>query len=344
MLPLYKTIGVIGGGQLAKLIALEGKRIGFHFKFWAEPDQSAISDLGPRLDESICSLQAFCESVDLLVLDYEHISLQEIEIIEKFSPYLGQAKLLRIGRDRLSEKKLQEALQLPMNDYLKFDSRNDINIARNKLGLPFVLKKRFGSYDGKGQIIIKNEEDLAKVINKEDLDQYIAEKFIPFEKELSLISVRNKEGDFQSYDLCENIHKDGILLQTKNIKNSVIKQQAHEINKAIADHCEYVGVFAVEYFYVNNQLMINEISPRVHNSGHWTLDASLCSQFENHLRACVGLTLGNTNSNVSTQMINIIGDFSDYQKLFQNPKAKIYIYNKSPRTNRKIGHVNLIVA
>tara|TARA_R110002110_G_scaffold119309_1_gene293710 strand:- start:15072 stop:16112 length:1041 start_codon:yes stop_codon:yes gene_type:complete len=340
MLPSTKTIGIIGGGQLAKLMALEGIRLGFHFKFWADSNSSAISELGPRYDSTNSSLLSFCQSVDTVVVDYEHIPLHEIEVIEQFSPYSGSAKLLRVGRDRLSEKLLQEELGLPANDYVQFESVDDINAVKDKLGFPFILKKRLNSYDGKGLILIKNSDELAQVSQQQDLEQYIAEKFISFDKEYSLISVRDKMGNFSSYDVCENTHQDGILVQSKNIVNPIVQKQANFINQMIAEQCDYIGIFAVEYFSVNEKLVINEISPRVHNSGHWTLDASVCSQFENHLRACVGLPLGATTSHIQTTMFNIIGDFALYQDLLNEPHAKIYHYNKTPRPNRKIGHIN----
>lgn len=344
MLISNKTIGVIGGGQLAKLMALEGRRLGLEFKFWAQEDQLPITGLGKRFNSSVCTLDEFCHQVDAVVIDYEHIPLEEIKIIEHFAPYTGCAQLLRIGRDRLNEKKLQETLGLHLNPYIEVNSHQDIQKARNELGFPFILKKRHHSYDGIGQILIKGEAEFKRVLENSDvLEHYMAEKFVCFEKEYSLISVRGKQGEFCAYDLCENVHENGILTVSKNVKNENVYAQALAINKAIAEHSNYIGVFAVEYFDTDNGLLINEISPRVHNSGHWTLDGTMCSQFENHLRACLGLPIGSTKSHSQIKMFNVIGDFKSSQKLIEFPGARIYDYNKTQRPNRKLGHINIHV-
>lgn len=341
MLISNQSIGIIGGGQLAKLLALDAKRLGLRTCFWAKENETPIHGLGERFDDSVCDLSEFCASVDAVLLDYEHLPLREIEVIEQYAPYTGEATLLRVGRDRLMEKQIQEKLSILPNPYVIVDNAEDLQIAKQKLDYPFILKKRTHSYDGIGQALIKSDESLSAFLQKGNFQGLMAEKFLHFDKEVSLVSVRGQDGEFKSYDLCENRHQNGILTFSKNIQNDPLRELAHTVNKRIAERCQYVGTFAVEYFCVSGKLIINEISPRVHNSGHWTLDGTMCSQFENHIRACLGLSLGSTESHSEVQMINLLGDFDKFETLLEISGARFYNYNKSPRSNRKIGHVNI---
>ncbi len=339
MTPWHKKVGIIGAGQLGKLMAIEGLKLGLSFQFWADPKTAITHELGPCWDPSIEDLGHFCEQNDVISIEYEHMPDSEISIFEQFAPYQGKATLLRIAQDRLLEKKLLSEHIINCAPFCPVDSFDDLQTAIEKLGLPLVLKQRKHGYDGKGQYVIRDRCDLEALPTQ--VSNLIAESFIPFEFECSLVCVRSAQGEFETYDLCQNTHVQGILSSTINRPDAPEYDEAKRICQQIGDACDYVGVFAVEFFSYQGKLMVNEISPRVHNTGHWTLDACDCSQFENHLRAILGLELGSTKSFRRIKMDNIIGDPSHFNDYLSDPSANLYYYGKSARKGRKLGHVTL---
>ena len=338
----HPHIGIVGEGQLAKMLAFEGIRLGMKFSFWVQNEESIINELGHIYKPNTHTFDIFCNAVDSIIIDYEHVPLEQIAIMEHHFPYQGHAQLLRKAQDRLLEKKLLNQLSIPHADYLEINSFDDIFQAASKLDYPIVLKKRRHAYDGKGQYILKDIKEINAFKSEINPGEYIAEQFIPFDKEFSLISVRGAKGEFSSYDVTENIHHKGILIESRNIPNHPAHHILASYNKLIAEACDYIGVFAVEYFQHHEKFLVKEISPRVHNTGHWTLDVAYCSQFENHLRACTHLPLGNTDSYAQATMLNVIGDWESAYQYINHPKAKIYDYGKKPRLKRKLGHITLI--
>jgi 5-(carboxyamino)imidazole ribonucleotide synthase len=335
-------IGILGGGQLGRMLALAGYPLGLEFAFY-DPDKNCCSkELAPtthaEFDDSDALLR-FANSVDILTYENENIPIETLKIVDATKPINPTIEAIRLFQDRWLEKNFIKELQIPTADFLLVESVADLRQAADKLQLPFILKSRRFGYDGKGQIRIKTPEDLQQLTDGQLSAGFIAEKHIHFQREFSIICARGLTGEIAFYDLCENMHTNGILDRTVNKIADPIFNRAKKYVTDLANKLAYVGILAVEFFDINNEAMINEIAPRVHNSGHWTIEGAYTSQFENHLRAILGWPLGNTASRCEIEMHNIIGKMPDSASVLKLPGAYLHDYGKSPRPGRKLGHV-----
>jgi 5-(carboxyamino)imidazole ribonucleotide synthase len=335
-------IGILGGGQLGRMLALAGYPLGLEFAFY-DPDKNCCSkELAPTTHAEFNDSDAlirFANSVDILTYENENIPIETLKIVNAHKPINPTIDAIRLFQDRWLEKNFIKELRIPTADFLLVESVADARQAAEKLHLPFILKSRRFGYDGKGQIRIKTPEDLQQLTDERLSAGFIAEQYMHFQREFSIIAARGLTGEIAFYDLCENIHTNGILDRTVNKMVDPIFERAKKYVSDLANKLAYVGILSVEFFDVDNEAMINEIAPRVHNSGHWTIEGAYTSQFENHLRAILGLPLGETASRSEIEMHNIIGEMPDRAAVLKLPRTFLHDYGKSPRPGRKLGHV-----
>ncbi len=339
---------VLGAGQLARMMALAGAPLGIKVRAYDVRTHTCIHPLtGEIYPETLANA---IETADVITAEFEHISSDILNLCAKTKPLYPNADAILTGGDRRIEKALLEKVQIQSAPYALIHSLSDLKQAALEQGLPLVLKTALDGYDGKGQWILRQKEDIESLwqtleaflaLEPDDKNQAIlAETFIPFTKELSLVGVRHKNGDIYCYPLTENMHKDGILrVSLANDASSALQAQAEQSFKAIADELDYVGILAIEFFDFNGKLLVNELAPRVHNSGHWTQNGASICQFEHHLRAIFALPLGQTSKAKASAMINIIGEVTVPDALLTY--GHCHWYDKEPRPGRKIGHINL---
>jgi 5-(carboxyamino)imidazole ribonucleotide synthase len=351
------TIGILGGGQLGYMLALAGYPLGLHFRFFDPSPEAPVGRIAPRVsadftDES--ALEKFANGLELVTYEFENVPVDAVRFLAERVPVHPSPRALEVAQDRISEKTLFRDLGIPTTEFVPVVGRDDIDDAVKKIGLPAILKTCRMGYDGKGQWHLRTAEDVAKA--KSELPDhptvtpssseipYILEKFVAFTRELSVIAVRARTGETAVYPLVENHHRGGILrlsLAPAPHLDPAIQRSAEQAARAVFDALQYVGVLAIEFFEQNGKLLANEMAPRVHNSGHWTIEGALTSQFENHLRAVVGLPLGSTLAIGSSAMLNLIGGTPDAAEVLAVRDAHLHLYGKSPRAGRKLGHVTL---
>lgn len=337
-------IGILGGGQLGQMLALAGKSLGHTFVFLdPAPDAPARAQglhlCGSYEDQKL--LTEFAELVDVISCEFENVPTQSLKFLAKLKPVLPNPDAFTVGRNRVNEKLLFAKLGIPAADFFELSSNFDLPRAAAKLGDKFVIKTCEFGYDGKGQQVVKSANDLKAA---QITGPSIAEKFIEFTRELSQIAVRAEGGEMKFYPLVENIHTEGILFKT-TVPANVSKTQddsAQQYVRAIAESLNYVGVLALEMFEVQGKLYANELAPRVHNTGHWSIEGAKTSQFENHLRAISDLPLGDTEAIGFCAMLNIIGKHPDLKALKKINSSFIHLYGKQERPGRKLGHVTVV--
>ena len=340
-----KRIGVLGGGQLARMMALAGIPLGFEFVF-LDPSASACAAVAGQLIQAAFSdtgaARALARQVDVATFDFENVPADSARAMAALRPFHPAVAALEDCQDRLLEKRLLTRLGIPVPGFQAVNSRTDLLEAIDAIGLPAVLKTRRLGYDGKGQAILWVEEDLEAAWQRLGDTGLILEAFIPFEAECSLLAVRARSGQIRFWRLVRNVHQNGILaLSQPGAFEAGLQDQAERIGTRLLEHWQYIGVMTVEFFLHGGALLVNEIAPRVHNSGHWTIDAAVTSQFENHLRAIGGLPLGDISMTGSALMFNWIGELPDKQQLLNVPGLHWHEYGKEPRPARKIGHATL---
>jgi len=339
-------IGILGGGQLARMMAESAKSLGLEV-ICIDPDITCSAKFVTEVHHcdfsNIEKILSVFTDISYVTYETENLPIQHIEQLSNHFPIYPGLSALQITQDRLYEKQLLNSLAIPTPEYFPVDSLNDLMNAVDILGYPCVLKTRRNGYDGKGQIVIKNMDDIKKSWEAMPSSELILEKFIAYDFEVSLISVRNKLGETKFYPLTLNQHKNGILRISQAPYHHVdIEEYAQHYAKAILNHFDYVGVMTIEFFCLNDSLIANEIAPRVHNSGHWTIEGAETSQFENHLRAIANLPLGSTHTQQYTAMINCISkEPHDINGLLQIEGLHFYSYGKSARMNRKLGHITI---
>ena len=340
-------IGILGAGQLGRMLALAGYRLDFDFVFLDPAEEACAAPLGEHihadyLDES--GLEDFCKRVDLATYEFENVPAQTAAYVAQHRPLHPHPRALEAGQDRLSEKTLFEQLKIPVPRYATVDSREALAAAAQTVGYPSVLKTRRMGYDGKGQCVLRSADGLDSAWAKLGGRPLLLEAFVPFERELSCIGVRAKSGETAFYPVTENVHRDGILRTSIPRAGDPFQKMAEDYTARVLQQLDYVGVLAFEFFVAKDRLLGNEIAPRVHNSGHWTIDGAQCSQFENHLRAIAGLPLGSTALRGPCAMVNFIGSHPDLAVLAAIPELHLHLYGKAPKPSRKIGHANLVAA
>jgi 5-(carboxyamino)imidazole ribonucleotide synthase len=349
------AIGILGGGQLGRMLALAAARLGLAAHVYCPDPESPAFDVCARTTiapyEDEMALVAFAAKVDVVTYEFENVPARTVSILAEHAVVRPGPAALATCQDRLVEKEFLEAHGIATAPYARVDDAGGLARAVARLGRRSILKTRRFGYDGKGQIMLREGSDLAVTFRSLGGIPAILEAVVPFEREVSVVAARGADGAFAAYDLCDNIHENHILKVTRAPAQIDAAAAAEAVRMAhvIADALDYVGVLAVEMFVVADDgaasLLVNEIAPRVHNSGHWTSDAALTSQFEQHIRAIAGWPLGATRRHgASVEMLNLIGDEIDaYREILREPGACLHIYGKrEARPGRKMGHVTRI--
>ena len=340
-------IGVLGGGQLGRMIALAGLPLGFRFRFLDPSPDAPAGEVGERLTGSYtdpASLKAFARGLDLVTYEFESVPVEAARWLANRLPVFPPPAALEAAQDRLAEKRLFQKLGIPVPPFYPVETDHDLTRALDELNTPGVLKTRRLGYDGKGQVVIRKREEAEDAFSSLGGAGLILEGFVPFDREVSILAVRSRTGETAFYSLVENHHREGILrlsLAPAPECTPELQQQAERYASLVLDELGYVGVLAIEFFQVNGSLLANEMAPRVHNSGHWTIEGAETSQFENHLRAVAGYGPGSTAMVSRSAMVNLIGSAPDARAVLAVPGAHLHLYGKEPRPGRKLGHVTL---
>jgi len=344
------TVGILGGGQLARMLALSGAPLGLRFLVMDTAADACAGQFAPLLvgdyrDEA--ALAEFASKVDVATFDFENVPSESAEWLASRVPVFPNPRALAVAQDRLVEKTLFRDLGIPVGPFADVDSLDALKANVGRLGGACILKTRRLGYDGKGQFRIKSPADVDAAWRALGAQAatvgLIVEAFIPFERELSVIAVRGRDGEFRTWPLTENWHVDGVLsasLAPARVDDA-LAEAAYAHARRLAEALDYVGVFALELFYRDGELLANEMAPRVHNSGHWTIEGAETSQFQNHLRAVLGLPLGETRVLGHACMLNWIGEMPDARAVLQEAGGHWHDYGKESRAGRKVGHATL---
>lgn len=339
------NIGIIGAGQLGRMLALAGYPLGLRFVFLDSSDAAPGAQVGRivrgAFDEA-ASLHRLAAEVDLVTFDVENVPVAAVRDIAAAKPFLPPPAALGASQDRLDEKTLFRELRIPTAPFAAVDSRSDLEHAAAHIGLPGVLKTRRLGYDGRGQHVVRTSRDLDLAWARLGEAPLIYEGFIDFSREVSIIGVRSTRGEIRSYPLAANTHSEGILRYSiAPYRNVALQRQAETYLRRLLRRFDYAGVLTIEFFVRGGKLIANEMAPRVHNSGHWTIEGARTSQFENHLRAILGWPLGSTEASGHAAMLNFVGSMPAPQQVLKIPGVHYHDYGKEPRPNRKLGHATL---
>jgi len=337
-------IGVIGGGQLGRMLALAGTPLGMTFAFLDPAPDACAAALGEHLRADYDDkdhLRRLADEVDLVTFEFESVPAETVAFLSQFVPVYPSAESLRIARDRLFEKSMFQELGIPTPAFADIQSQADLDAAVASIALPAVLKTRTLGYDGKGQKVLRSAADVAGAFAELGSVPCLLEGFVPFTGEVSLVAVRGRDGETAFYPLVHNTHETGILRLSVASSNHPLQKLAEDYVGRVLDKLDYVGVLAFEFFEVDGGLKANEIAPRVHNSGHWTIEGAECSQFENHLRAVAGLPLGSTAKLGESAMLNFIGEVPPVDKVIAIEDCHLHHYGKAFKAGRKVGHATL---
>lgn len=349
------TIGILGGGQLGMMLAQSALKLGYQCVFLEDADNPPAGLYGKVYKSH--ELDEFIKQSDVFSLEFENTPIKTAYALDAHKGGIfPKANALEVAQDRLAEKSLFNQLDIDTVPFMAVNSLDELQCACQTLGLPLVLKTSRGGYDGKGQFVIRQQHDIATAwdeLGKATTGQggltnvaapLIAEGFINFSREVSIIAVRSQSGEIRHYPLVENHHQDGILAKTiapAPTADHLTQQAQDNINKLMT-HLDYVGVMTLELFVTDDGLIANEIAPRVHNSGHWSIEGAVCSQFENHIRAVAGLPLGDTRIVKPSVMLNVIGRYPDTKALLAVSGAHYHHYHKTERAGRKIAHITVM--
>ncbi len=348
------TIGILGGGQLGRMLALAAARLGFKCHVLCPDPHSPAFDVVRRVTEAdyadMAALDRFANDVDVVTYEFENVPAETATFLSARKPVLPDPKVLAITQDRLVEKEFVTSLGIGTAGFTAVDSPDGLTAALRVIGEPAVLKTRRFGYDGKGQAMIRNGGDPVALFDDLGGQPQILEALVPFEREISVVAARGRDGQVESFEVTENEHQDHIL-KISRLPASVspaVASEARRIAEAIAAAFGYVGVLAVEMFVVpdgaGHAVLVNEIAPRVHNSGHWTIDGASVSQFEQHIRAVAGLPLAQPIRRGRVEMTNLLGDeVNDLGRWLAMPGTAVHLYGKtSVRPGRKMGHVTRV--
>ncbi len=347
------TIGILGGGQLGRMLALAAARLGMKTHIFCPDPESPAFEVTPHKtvaaygDEA--ALARFAETVDVVTYEFENVPIETVAFLSQNRLVLPQARALAVSQDRLAEKTFLTGAGIAVAPHRAVTSLADFETALNEIGIPSVLKTtRFG-YDGKGQRMIQAPADAAPAFAALSGSDLVLEGFVPFEREVSIVAARGVDGSFRAFDPAENVHRNH-MLHTSTVPARLPEataREAAEIAARIAQALDYIGVLGVEFFVVPDgpgpRLVVNEIAPRVHNSGHWTEAVCITDQFEQHIRAICGWPLGDPSRLADVEMVNLVGVEILGVGADLGPRDKVHVYGKSePRTGRKMGHLNRV--
>jgi 5-(carboxyamino)imidazole ribonucleotide synthase len=344
------TIGILGGGQLGYMLALAGYPLGLHFRFLDPSPEAPVGRIAHRvtaeyLDEP--ALERFAHGLEVVTYEFENVPVQAARFLAERAPVYPPLAALEEAQNRQREKRFFQRLGIATAEFVDVEKREELAAAIAQIGLPAIIKTSRMGYDGKGQWLLRTREDVERTRPELPDVPMILEKFVPFDRELSLLGVRSRTGETAFYPLVENHHRGGILrLSMAPAPNLSLAMQesAEAVTRKVLVELEYVGVLCMEFFEVHGRLMANEMAPRVHNSGHWTIEGTVTSQFENHLRAILGLPLGSTEAVGHSAMVNLIGEVPKVAEVLAVPNAHLHLYGKEPREGRKVGHVTVRAA
>jgi len=344
---LIKTVGILGGGQLGRMLSMAAARLGLRTHIFEPLASPPAGDVAHRVFTAPYSdretLEEFARSVDVITYEFENIPAEALDIIEVIRPVFPGRNALATSQDRIVEKRFLQSIGLAVAPYCEINSEADLIAALATIGVPAILKTRRFGYDGKGQVKITAATQAASAFAALEGAPAVLEGFVDFSREISIIAARNAQGDISCFDPGENTHRGGILHKTAvpaSISHA-LQTDAILLAARILNALDYIGVMGVELFVTQSGLMINEIAPRVHNSGHWTQNACLIDQFEQHIRAVIGWPLGDGQRHSDAEMINLIGN--DIEALAQHQNCAIHLYGKTEvKPGRKMGHVNMI--
>jgi len=340
-------VGIVGGGQLGRMLCLAGSALGIDCTTLDPASRSSASQVGPSIVGDFDDRQALtrlADGADVVTYEFENVPVASARFLAELVPVLPPPEALEVAQDRLAEKALFGQIGLPTADHLAVGTLEELDAALERIGTPAVLKTRRLGYDGKGQAVINDPlraEDAWRSIGEMPA---IVERIVGFERELSIIAVRGRDGSMACYPLVVNHHHDGILrfsIAPAPDVTAELQSKAETSIGAAMDRLAYVGVMAIELFQEGDDLLGNEMAPRVHNSGHWTMEGAETSQFENHLRAVCGMPLGTCSPRGSSVMVNLLGSAPDPANVMRVPGAHLHLYGKEPRPGRKLGHVTL---
>jgi 5-(carboxyamino)imidazole ribonucleotide synthase len=341
------SIGILGGGQLGYMLALAGYPLGLRFRFLDPSPEAPVGRIAPRVTGDFsdrAALEKFAHGLEVVTYEFENVPVDAVHFLAKKVAVFPPPSALEAAQDRLREKQLFEKLGIATTEFASVPASSDLDLALKKVGLPAVLKTRRMGYDGKGQWLLRAQEDVRMAKDGLPRLPFIAERLVPFARELSVLAVRGKAGETAFYPLVENHHRNGILRLSLAPAPGVgpeIQKAAEDAARKVLESLQYVGVLAIEFFECDGKLLANEMAPRVHNSGHWTIEGAVTSQFENHLRAINGFPLGSTTPIGASAMINLIGELPVSAQVLAIPSAHLHLYGKEPRPGRKLGHVTL---
>ena len=341
------TIGILGGGQLGYMLALAGYPLGLHFRFLDPSPEAPVGRIANRVTADFNDEQAlakFSHGLEVVTYEFENVPVAAAKFLAERVPVYPSADALEEAQERLREKRLFRRLEIPTTEFAEIAKREGLDAAVNQVGLPAMLKTCRMGYDGKGQWLLRTDDDVEKARAEMPDVPLILEKFVPFSRELSILGVRGRGGEIAFYPLIENHHRGGILrLSLAPAPNLTpnLQQDAENAARKLLKALGYVGVLCIEFFEVGGRLLANEMAPRVHNSGHWTIEGAVTSQFENHLRAILGMPLGSTAAVGVSAMINLIGEVPNSAEVLGVSNAHLHLYGKEPRAGRKLGHVTV---
>ncbi len=345
------TVGILGGGQLGRMLAMAAARLGIKAHIYAPERDSPAFDVASAFTcaayDDREALAAFAASVQAVTTEFENVPAQTLAILDEWAPVRPGARAVAIAQDRILEKDFINRVGAPTAAYRKVDSLEDLKKALAEIGTPAILKTRRFGYDGKGQVRIKTPGDAEAAFAALKGAQAILEGFVPFAFEVSLVAARGARGEIRHYDLTENRHDNGILRESRTPARggSALTAVAADMARRILEGLDYVGVMGIEFFALDDgRLVVNEIAPRVHNTGHWTIEACAVNQFEQQIRAVAGWPLGDPSRHANAVMTNLIGDEIDaWPNLAAEPHTALHLYGKSEaRPGRKMGHATRI--
>jgi 5-(carboxyamino)imidazole ribonucleotide synthase len=347
-------IGVLGAGQLGRMLALAGYPLGLRFRFLDPAHEAPVKDLAEFLRADFHdadALRRFTPGLEVVTYEFENVPVEVVRELAGRLPVYPPPAALEASQDRLTEKRFFQQLGIPTAPFVPVQTRADLDHALAEVGCPAILKTRRLGYDGKGQCLIRDPagaEQAWQTLTKSRKDgALLLEGFVPFDRELSQLAVRGRTGELVYYPLVENHHADGLLrlsLAPAPDRTPELEHLARGHARRALEALDYVGVLAIEFFQHGEKLIANEMAPRVHNSGHWTIEGAETSQFENHLRAILGWPLGSASARGPCAMLNILGELPEAKAVLAHPGVHLHLYGKKPRPGRKIGHLTVCAA